>query len=109
MNEVIMASGNTGFTGGGVNTSPVPKPKANLNSIFGSAIFGVVDDLITAKENGQQLPGILDKIAGVASDAKQQGIDIAKEEAKNQAMKYIPHVIAGVMVIIVIILLVKKK
>ena len=89
-------------------STPMPD-KANLNTIFGSALFGIVDDLVTAKENGQQLPGLLDKIAGVASDAKKQGIDIAKEEAKNQAMKYVPHAIAGVLLIIVIVLIVKRK
>ncbi len=89
--------------------SVITQQKANLNNIFGTAIFGIVDDLVTAKESGQKLPAVLDKIAGVASDAKNSGIDMAKEEAKNQAMKYVPWALAGVLFIFIIILIIKRK
>lgn len=87
--------------------SVVKEPKANLTSIFGSALFGVASDLADAKESGQQLPGLLDKIATVSLDARNQGIDLAKEEAKSQAIKYAPFAVAGVLLIIVIILVIK--
>jgi len=80
----------------------------NVKAILSTSLFGVVNDLVKAKEDGQPLPGILDKIAGMALNAKNQGIDMAKEEAKVQSMKYIPHAIAAVLAIVLIVVLMKK-
>jgi hypothetical protein len=82
--------------------------KANLGSIFGTALFGVVNDLVVAKENGQQLPGVLNDVAGLALKAKNQGIDFVKAEAKDQAIKSIPWVALGIAVVIILILAFKK-
>lgn len=75
-----------------------------VGQIFGSALLGITDDLIKAKESGQQLPGLLDKIAAVASDAKAKGIDIAKAAAREKLKQQTPYILLGVAVIIIIIL-----
>lgn len=80
----------------------------DVQKIFGTALFGVVSDLAKAKEEGKQLPGLLDKIAGVAFNAKNAGVDFAKEEAKNQVIKYLPWVGLGTAIVIIIVLISKK-
>jgi hypothetical protein len=82
--------------------------KANIGSIFGTALFGVVSDLTKAKENGQQLPGVLDNIASLALNAKNQGIDFVKEEAKQQTIKALPWFGLSIAIIIILILAFKK-
>lgn len=83
--------------------------KANIGAILGTALFGVANDLVEAKENGQQLPGFLDKIASVVKGAKDAGVDLVKEEAKEQSKKMIPWAIAAVCIGIVIYVLLKNK
>lgn len=83
--------------------------KANVNSILGTALFGIVSDLTKAKEDGKQLPGLLDKIASVALDAKEAGMNFAKEEAKVQAKKAIPWIGLSVAVGIIVYLLARQK
>lgn len=87
----------------------MPQEKANLGTIFGQALFGVAEDLVEAKEKGQQLPGLLDKIADIGMKAKQQGIDIVQAEAADRVKKMIPWVIAGVAVGILVVVVVKKS
>lgn len=82
--------------------------KADLGKIFGTALFGITEDLVNAKESGQELPGLLDKLAGVAIVAKEKGIDLAKVEATERAKKYLPWGIAGIAVIALIIALANR-
>lgn len=80
-----------------------------VRQIFGTALFGVVTDLAKAKESGVKLPGVLDNVAELALKAKETGVDIVKEEAKHQALKYLPWAIAALAVIVVIVVLLKKE
>lgn len=82
---------------------------ANLGKIFGTALVGVAEDLVEAKEKGQQLPGLLDKLAGLAADAKSKGINVAKDVLKEKVKEYIPYAVAGVLAIIVLILIFRHK
>lgn len=83
--------------------------KANLVNIFGSALFGVTEDLVKAKEKGQELPGLLDKIATVAKNAKDKGIDLLKYEAEDRMKKLLPWIIAAVAVGILLVVMYKKS
>lgn len=81
---------------------------ADLKNIFGTALFGVVDDLISAKEKGQQLPGVLDQLAILAKKAKDSGVDLVKQQAHSKLMEYLPWAIVGVLGIVVLISFDKK-
>jgi len=64
-----------------------------------NALSSVASQLVTAKEQGQQLPRGLDKTASLLVSAKQEGVTIVK----NDMMKYLPWVIVGVLVLVFII------
>lgn len=85
-----------------MNTTP---EKANIGKILGTSIFGFVSELTKAKEDGKQLPGLLDDVATLALNAKEQGVNFVKEEAKQEAKKLIPWIGLGIAVIVIIILL----
>lgn len=84
----------------------MPTESADLKKIFGSAIFGIVEDLAEAKDKGQELPGLLDKIGSLASKAKADGIDLLKYEVQERLKKYIPWVL---LVIVLAILLYTQR
>lgn len=79
-----------------------------VKKIFGTALFGVVTDLVEAKEQGVKLPPLLDKVADIALDAKKSGVDMAKAEAEERAIKIVPWAVAGVLFTILAIVIIKK-
>lgn len=73
--------------------------KADLKKIFSTALFGVAEDLATAHDKGQKLPGLLDKLGALASQAKKQGQDMVQIELKNKFHEYLPWIIVFVLVL----------
>lgn len=76
-----------------------------LKQAGNNALIGVMN----AKKSGEPLPKALDKIAGIAIAAENEGINIAKETAKNKLNEFLPWILLTMVVIILIILLISKQ
>lgn len=68
-----------------------------------------VTALVNAKENGEQLPPFLDKLANVAVKSKSAIKDAAIETAKDEANKRMAWIVAGGLAITLGIVLLKRK
>jgi len=83
--------------------------KAKIGNLLGGAGLKFLNDIITAKENGQQLPKVLDKIADVAIKGKTNVQDIAIETAKEEARKRSAWIVAGLLAVALVVVVIKKK
>lgn len=82
---------------------------ANIKGMLGDAAMSFLSNLINAKKAGEQLPGALDKVASIAIQGESKAIEIAKQEAKEQTIKQMSWIIAGILTVVVIVLLVKRN
>lgn len=95
-------------------TQPVAQTKANLKQILGDALGSVVGNLIQAKKDGEILPPILDKVAGLGIKTEQAALNATQNKAQNeigkQVLTFSPYIIAGLVgvVILVVVLLARK-
>jgi len=92
-----------------LNYVDAPEEKFNLKGKAGSAIFGFLSELATAKEQGQKMPKVLDKLAGLVVKGKNEGVSIAKETAKEQLKIKLPLIIMGVVIVILVAVLIYKN
>jgi hypothetical protein len=83
--------------------------KVDVKSLLKDTLGNVATKLIAAKEQGSSMPPALDKIASALVKGKQQGIDIAKDMAKDKLKQYIPWAIAAVAGITLIVVVAKRK
>lgn len=81
----------------------------DLKGILTDAGMTFLSNLVNAKKQGQELPKALDAVASIAVDGQQAAIEIAKKEAREQTMKQISWIIAGVLAIVVVYLLITRK
>jgi len=86
-----------------------PQETVSLKGKVGSAIYGLLGDLATAKESGQKLPKFLDKVATLVVKGKKEGVVIAKETVKEQIKLKLPLIIMGAIIIVLIVMYLKKK
>lgn len=81
----------------------------DLKGILTDAGMTFLSNLVNAKKQGQELPKALDAVASIAVDGQQAAIEIAKKEAREQTMKQISWIIAGVLAAAVLYLLITRK
>lgn len=101
---------------GTYKTQPTGTPiqTADIKSIIGNALGGIVGDLMTEKKQGHQLPPILDKVAGIGikleQSAKQSAAEKAYSETGKTVLQFSPLIIGGLiaMGLVMVILFVKK-
>lgn len=82
---------------------------STTSKIFGSAGMSFLQSLMSAKENGEQLPPVLDKIANLAVKSKSQITNAAIDVAKDEANKRMAWIVAGGLGIALLIVLFKRK
>ncbi len=76
--------------------------------IFGGAGLSFIQSLISAKENGEQLPPLLDKLGNLAIKSKASIKDAAIETAKDEANKKLAWIVAGVLGVALVVVIAKK-
>lgn len=103
--------------------SPVPvvtgtqttQSKANLKTILGDALGGIVGDLVQAKKDGEQLPKVLDVVASLGIKTEQAAIDAAQKKAESETGKLVlgmsPYIVGGILLAfgVLIFFILKKK
>ena len=84
------------------------EPKT-VGNMLGTAGLTFLNDLVNAKKSGQKLPGILDKIAGIAIGGQEKAIEVVQKEANEQANQKLGWIISIILVVILIIILIKNN
>jgi len=88
--------------------------QANLKQILGDALGSVVGDLIQAKKDGQTLPPLLDKVAGLGIKTEQAAVNAATGKAQSevgkQVLTFSPYIIGGlVLIVLVVVFMLGRK
>lgn len=81
----------------------------DLKGLLSTAGLTFLSNLINAKKEGQELPKALDAVATIAVNGENAAVEIAKKEAREQTMKQMAWIIAGILAVIVVVLLIKRK
>jgi hypothetical protein len=84
----------------------MPSNKETAKQILKNSLLSISQDLIRAKENNQSLPPTLDKVANILFKAKNEGLNIAKEDVKQQIKMYLPY---GIIAILLLYIIFKAK
>lgn len=90
------------------NFDNADEQKQTVGQMAASAALGFLGNLINAKQQGQELPPVLDKVATIAISGQDKAIEIAQKEAKEHAINQMAWIIAGVLAVVLIIVLLKK-
>lgn len=81
----------------------------NVGSMLGQAGLNFLGNLINAKQQGVKLPKVFDTVATVAMQGENKAMQIAKQEAKKQAITKGAWVLVAVLLVIIGILIYKKN
>ena len=79
-----------------------------LGDIFAKQGAVLIDQVVTAKNEGQKLPKSLDLIATLAVRGQKQAVILAENKVKEETVKNMSWIIVAVLSVIVLGLMFKK-
>jgi len=86
---------------------------ANVKKIFGDALGNVLGNLIQAKKDGETLPPLLDKVAGLGIQTEKAAIDAAQSKANStvgaKVIEFSPYIIIGLVLLVIVAFIVLKN
>lgn len=98
------------WLGGSTSTKP---QSADLKKILGDALGTAVGGIIQAKKEGQILPPLLDKVAGLGIKTEQAAYNAAQGKAQSEigknVLKFAPYIVGGIVAIVLLFLFIKRK
>lgn len=77
--------------------------------ILKNSALNFLTGIVQAKETGQKLPPVLDKVASLAIKGKATGQTLAVEAAKEETRKQFPWIIVIVLVLVILLMFFNRK